>query len=74
MEGEWILPFLGRNRSGPSEDNFLWRTGSTYIMDNHRDALWCWLQHLIPGKEYNLFHIDRHFDMLDSRIKGNRSP
>lgn len=69
MESEWIVPFKGRGTSGAFEQNFLWRKGSIYIMDNHRAALWCWLQHIQAGKKYNLFHIDRHTDTLYSRIE-----
>ncbi len=38
-------------------------------MDNHRAALWCWLQHVSPEKRHSLFHIDRHYDTLTSRMK-----
>jgi hypothetical protein len=36
-------------------------------MDNHRTALWCWLQHLEKHNKYDLFHIDRHYDTLSSK-------
>jgi hypothetical protein len=68
VQGNWLIPFKGRNQSGPYEQNFLWRQDSVYIMDNHRAALWCWLQHLEKDGTYNLFHFDRHFDTLSSRI------
>lgn len=67
---EWIIPFKGRNKSGAYNVNFLWHTGSTYIMDNHRAALWCWLQHISGSKKYNLIHIDRHYDTLYSQIEA----
>jgi hypothetical protein len=31
-------------------------------MDNHRCALWCWLQSIDLSQKYNILHIDRHFD------------
>ena len=46
MAEEWLVPFKGRNTSGIYEQNFLWRDGAVYVMDNHRAALWCWIQHL----------------------------
>jgi hypothetical protein len=66
--GEWLVPFKGRNASGAFNQNFLWRTGNLYIMDNHRAALWCWLQHVNPKQHHSLFHIDRHYDALTSRL------
>jgi hypothetical protein len=35
-------------------------------MDNHRAAMWCWLQHIDPGQPHSLFHMDRHYDCLPS--------
>ena len=60
--GEWLVPFKGRTNSGPYNQNFLWRHGSIYVMDNHRAAMWCWLQHVDPGQSHSLFHMDRHYD------------
>jgi len=65
---EWIIPFKGRYKSGAYDVNFLWQKGSTYIMDNHRAALWCWLQNISDSKKYNLLHIDRHYDTLYSQM------
>jgi UPF0489 domain len=61
---DWIVPFKGRNTSGFFEQNFLWKSGDVYVMDNHRAALWCWLQHIAPEKKHSIFHIDRHYDTL----------
>ena len=33
-------------------------------MDNHRAAMWCWLQHVDPGQPHSLFDMDRHYDCL----------
>ena len=38
-------------------------------MDNHRAALWCWLQELDLEKSHSLIHIDRHSDANRSRMK-----
>lgn len=38
-------------------------------MDNHRAALWCWLQYFNTNtNDINLFHVDRHTDTLQSNI------
>ena len=66
LRGEWLVPFQGRNDSGVDRQNFLWRDGSTYVMDNHRAAMWCWLQHIDPCQPHSLFHMDRHYDCLPS--------
>lgn len=66
--GEWLVPFRGRGHSGHYRQNFLWRHEHIYVMDNHRAALWCWLQHIDPNKEHCLFHLDRHYDTLQSRL------
>src|SRR2546422_2737357 len=68
MAEEWLVPFKGRNASGIYEQNFLGRDGAVYVMDNHRAALWCWLQHLHQGRVYNLIHIDEHTDALSSQL------
>lgn len=60
--GHWILPFKGRNRSLSLGQNFLWRQGPVYVMDNHRAALWCWMQHISGTSRHGLFHIDAHYD------------
>ena len=69
MQDSWLVPFEDRNSSREYHQNFLWQYESIYIMDNHRAALWCWLQHLSKSEKYNLFHIDRHYDTLSSRIE-----
>jgi len=68
MQPEFILHFKGRYTSETYDQNFLWKFGSAYVMDNHRAALWCWLQHIKKDKKYNLLHIDKHYDCLRSRI------
>ena len=60
--GEWLVPFAGRNESFSCTLNFLWQQDSLYIMDNHRVAAWCWLQHRTPGESFKVLHIDAHFD------------
>lgn len=27
------------------DDVMLWQNDKVYVMDNHRDAAWCWLHH-----------------------------
>lgn len=70
---EWLIPFAGRNSSLSSAINFLWRDDSLYIMDNHRAAAWCWLQHLGSNENSVLFHVDAHYDTAGASgrlIKG----
>ena len=47
--------------------------GKIYVMDNHKAATWCWGQKIDFTKSYNLFHIDKHYDLLhggtDERVK-----
>lgn len=67
-EWEWVVPFKGRNHSGPVNQNFLCKSGNVFVMDNHRAALWCWLQEVDLGAPHSLIHIDRHYDALQSRL------
>lgn len=67
IRGEFIFPFQGHNKSHLIEQNFVWRQDNVYIMDNHRAALWCWLQHMDVNRKYNLLHIDQHTDTLTLR-------
>ena len=64
----WSL-FKGRNLCGAYNQNFLWRYKSIYVMDNHRAAMWCWLQHVDPQQPHSLFHMDWHNDALQSRLE-----
>lgn len=67
-DSPWLVPFKGRNSSNAYNQNFLWKHDSIYIMDNHRAALWCWLQHFSNNETVHLFHIDQHYDTLTSNI------
>jgi len=66
---QWLVPFKGRNHSGPTNQNFLWKQGNAYVMDNHRAALWCWLNEMNLNEPHSMIHIDRHYDALGSRIE-----
>lgn len=66
----WPVPFGGRNHSGAVTQNFLWRQGSSYIMDNHRAAMWCWLQEIKEAEPVCLMHIDEHYDTLYANIEA----
>jgi UPF0489 domain len=70
---QWIVPFKGRYHSGATNQNFLCRSGEVFVMDNHRAALWCWLQAQDLSKQHSLIHIDRHTDTLTSRLKEWRA-
>lgn len=68
-ETRWLVPFKGRHHSLATIQNFLWQSGNVYIMDNHRAAMWCWLQEVASDENVLLLHIDEHFDALYSRMK-----
>lgn len=63
---QWVVSFKGRNDSLATAQNFLWQSGNVYIMDNHRAAMWCWLQEVPSDENVLLLHIDEHFDTLSS--------
>ncbi|MCW9608829.1 peptide arginase family protein [Klebsiella oxytoca] len=60
----WLIPLTKKGSSGAYNLNFLIQDKDIYISDNHRIALWCWMQKLKPGNDIALFHIDRHYDTL----------
>jgi len=62
----WIFKKNTLVSSGTYEENFLFKKGKIYIMDNHKSAAWCWIQEIDPKLTYNLFHIDRHYDLLNN--------
>lgn len=49
--------------------NLVWQENNVYIMDNHRVAAWCWGQHVPVGELFSIFHIDRHYDLLQSALE-----
>jgi len=63
-----LIPLINRGFSGDSDDNILIKDHRTYLMDNHRLALWCWFQEIKKSERYNLFHIDAHPDMSESAL------
>lgn len=66
---DWIVPFTKRGHSGSTQQNSLCRSGNVFVMDNHRAALWCWLQAQDLSRPHSFIHIDRHTDTLQSRLK-----
>lgn len=44
--------------------NFVFKHENIYVMDNHLAASWCWMDSIDVGTVHNLFHIDRHYDLL----------
>lgn len=46
------------------KQKLLLHDGPVYLMDNHQTALWCWLKEISLDQQYNLLHIDRHYDCL----------
>jgi UPF0489 domain len=57
-----ICEFKGRNESGEIDLNFLLKEDKVYVMDNHRAAMWCWIQEISRYEHVRLLHIDRHYD------------
>lgn len=67
----WIIPFKGRNSSGVFNQNFLFQKDNIYVMDNHRAAMWCWLDFYKSNiKDVGVFHLDRHNDSLQSNLES----
>jgi len=65
---QWIVKLRNRGRSGTYNQNFIWNCGDVYVMDNHRAALWCWMQHYNGSDPVSIIHIDRHTDTLGSQL------
>lgn len=64
METIYKKDILGK--SGCCNVNFLVHDNKFYVMDNHLCASWCWEQKINPTYHYGIFHIDRHYDLLDN--------
>jgi hypothetical protein len=65
----WIIPFKGRGHSGVIRQNFLFQSNNIYVMDNHRAAMWCWLDFYKGSiQDVGVFHLDRHTDTLQSHL------
>jgi len=57
--------------SGAYSDNFLVSEQNVYLMDNHRLALWCFLQKLNESdfaQKINIMHIDAHPDLAEVSV------
>lgn len=48
--------------------NELYNNDKIYVMDNHLAASWCWSKKIRTNNKYNLFHIDRHYDLLNGAV------
>lgn len=63
----WIKrPNGALGESSNSTVNFLYQEGNVFVMDNHLAAGWAWLNTIDPNESHNLFHIDRHYDLIDN--------
>jgi hypothetical protein len=62
------IPLLSRGLSASTDDNVLIEKENVFIMDNHRLALWCWLQKIEKKSRYNILHIDAHPDLSESAL------
>ena len=64
----YLIPFKKRSFSGSIADHVLYKIDDepVYVMDNHRLAMWCWLdalKNLDKNEHFNLLHIDAHPDL-----------
>lgn len=59
----FLYPFKGREESKSENLNFLYKEGKVYVMDNHLAATWSWIQEIDLRTKYDLFHIDKHYDL-----------
>ena len=66
---ENIIEFKGINTSWSNTLNLLQKEKNVYVMDNHNAALWCWLQEIDLKQEYNVLHIDRHYDTCSGQLE-----
>lgn len=62
----WIYKKDQLGESGCYNMNLLYNDDKFYVMDNHLAAAWCWAQEIDMSKKYGLFHIDRHYDLLNN--------
>jgi hypothetical protein len=65
---DWLVPLRKRGRSASNTLNVLGREGNVFVMDNHLAAAWCWAQVLDPTEQYDLVHIDAHYDWQNSIV------
>lgn len=74
-----LIPFVERGFSGSVTDHLLFKKADqpVYVMDNHRLAMWCWLDVVqsssTNGEEFNLLHIDAHPDLSLNGIEQFRN-
>lgn len=68
LVGKPILTPLAQNHQNVY---FCYEKDTTVVMDNHRCALWHWVDKIDPKKEYNIIHLDSHYDL--DRLKLNSS-
>ena len=59
---------------GCYNDLMLWNNDNVYVMDNHRDAAWCWMQKCMEDEKYNFLHIDRHYDVSECFVNEDLEP
>ncbi len=68
-----LIPFVQRGFSGPTNDHLLYQDAKfpIYVMDNHRLAMWCWLNFIKSQnltESFNFLHIDAHPDLSTKGI------
>ncbi len=51
-EPKFLIPLVERGKTGWFQQNFLWKAGNVYVMDNHRSAAWCWAREVDASKGY----------------------
>lgn len=63
-----------RNGSFCFDTNLLYKKENIYVMDNHRTAAWCWVNHIDENEKYTIIHIDKHYDTLGNQIEAWTKP
>jgi len=56
------------------DTNLLYKKENIYLMDNHRMAAWCWVNHIDENEKYIVVHIDKHYDTLGNQMNEWTKP
>lgn len=63
-----LLQHTTMGPSGAYNVNCLFQHENVYISDNHVAAGWAWGQEVPKDDPFSVFHVDRHYDLLQSRL------
>ena len=71
---EKLIDIQPRYESLGFKTNLLYKRENIYLMDNHRMAAWCWVNHIDENEKYTVVHIDKHNDTLDNQMNEWTTP